>query len=260
VAIESPAQSRLSGPGSEDHHGPRVVICGSFRRGLKGLRADFEALRQAGCDILSPIDVTFVAERDGFAFAAHEVGEDPNALEERHLEALRVADFVWLHCPEGYVGPSAALELGVAHSLGTPVYCRSKPADPILAGFAVPVEAPSVAVDCARESGNHTPAIPLRTLQSYYKRVALQRGYDRETAQDALLLLVEEVGELARAVRQSVGLARVGGYDGVDAAAELADVQLYVLHLANALGIDLAVAVSDKERKNAERHTRLAAA
>ena len=34
---------------------------------------------------------------------------------------------------------------------------------------------------------------------------------------------------------------------------ELADVQLYLLHLANVMGLDLANAVTDKERKNAER-------
>jgi NTP pyrophosphatase (non-canonical NTP hydrolase) len=51
-----------------------------------------------------------------------------------------------------------------------------------------------------------------------------------------------------------VGLSRAGGYASQDAAAEeLADVQLYLLHMANVLDVELGSAVSDKEQKNAAR-------
>ena len=41
--------------------------------------------------------------------------------------------------------------------------------------------------------------------------------------------------------------------DDEDPVAELADVALYVVHLANVLGIDLGAAVSAKEQANAKR-------
>jgi NTP pyrophosphatase (non-canonical NTP hydrolase) len=68
-----------------------------------------------------------------------------------------------------------------------------------------------------------------------------------------MLLLTEEVGELARSVRHAVGLTRHGSSDVDNPAGELADVQLYVVHLANVLGIDLASAVTAKELENLRR-------
>ncbi len=217
------------------------------------MQRDYEALQAAGASILSPIDVHFVAEIDGFALAAHEVNIDPALIEARHLEALKRADMVWLHAPRGYVGPSAALELGVAHTLGLPVFSRHVPVDGTLRPFATPVAGPGEALAKLDVIGAHTPALPLGVLQDYYERVARQRGYDDESAQDTMLLLTEEVGELARAVRQSVGLARSGRTLRIDPGEELADVQLYLLHLANVLGISLGDAVVAKERTNRSR-------
>jgi NTP pyrophosphatase (non-canonical NTP hydrolase) len=157
------------------------------------------------------------------------------------------------------VGPSAALEIGVAHSLDVPVLALERPTDPALASFVVEVSSIADAIGRARAAGLRTPVAPLRDLQAYYERVAEDRGFDQESAQDTMLLLTEEVGELARAVRKSLGLAR-SGTEQTDAAEELADVQLYLLHLANVVGVDLATAVRDKERLNDQRYGRRAAA
>jgi NTP pyrophosphatase (non-canonical NTP hydrolase) len=232
---------------------PQAVVCGTFRREPESLRRDHIALLRAGCEILSPQGVDFVGESNGFVFAEGELGESPDAIEDRHLAAIERADFIWLHAPTGYVGPSAALELGVARALGTPVYCRELPNDIPMASMVVGVSSPGEAVSKAREDGPHTPALPLHVLQAYYHRIAGERGYSEESPQDSLLLLTEEVGELARAIRKSVGISRSMGYGSEDPATELADVQLYVLHLANVLEIDLATAVANKERLNATR-------
>ena len=68
-----------------------------------------------------------------------------------------------------------------------------------------------------------------------------------------MLLLTEEIGELARAIRKSEGLKRDAGYNDVGLLDELADVQLYLVHLANSLGVSLDEAVNQKETKNDER-------
>jgi NTP pyrophosphatase (non-canonical NTP hydrolase) len=62
--------------------------------------------------------------------------------------------------------------------------------------------------------------------------------------------MVEEVGELARALRKREKLARHGSYGGVNESHELADVFLYIVHMANVLGVDLADVVRDKEALN----------
>jgi NTP pyrophosphatase (non-canonical NTP hydrolase) len=223
-----------------------------------GLRSDFDELKAAGCEILSPSSVDFVAEADGFVLAERDRGRPPEAIEREHLAALEHADFVWLHAPAGYLGPSGALEVGVAHTLGIPIMARHAPSEVPFQQFVIQVSGPHEAANRAGTSGIHTPARPLNVLQEYYGRMADVRGFAGESPQDTLLLLVEEVGELAQAVRKSLGIARASDASH-DPANELADVQLYVLHLANVMNLDLAAAVAAKERVNDARYGERAA-
>ena len=229
-----------------------VVICGSFRRGLTNLREDHSTLVEAGCTILSPIDIEFVRETDGFVFASHEQNRPISEIERDHLSAVRSADFVWLHAPDGYLGPSGAFELGTAASAGVPVFTSIEPRDVSLRDFVKIVSSPREAAAICRAQSIANPGEGLRGLQVYYDRVAHARGWASESAVESMVLLTEEVGELARAVREHVGLARHRGLKS-DPSEELADVQLYVAHLANVLKIDLAEAVSRKEAINARR-------
>ncbi len=236
-----------------DRPGLSVVICGSFRRGPEALRAAYETLRAEGCRILSPLDVDFVDERDGFVVAEHEKDELPWAIEQRHLDGILEADFVWFHGPEGYIGRSGALELGFAHAHGVPVFGSNQPVEVGFRDMVQLVSDPGEALSLL-QSDHSTPASSVPRLQQYYKHIAAERGYDQETLQDIMLLLTEEVGELARAIRKRVGLIREGGHaEGDDAGEELADVQLYVVHLANLLGVDLTEAIRDKETENRRR-------
>jgi NTP pyrophosphatase (non-canonical NTP hydrolase) len=230
------------------------VLCGSFRRDPEGLRSAKEELLTAGCQLLSPVDLSFVDEVDGFVIADHERSDHPHEIESKHLEAIAASDFVWLHTSDGYVGRSASMEVGFASGLGIPVFCSRPPADIVLASMVrvvATVRAATQEVSEARRSGLGRP---LRVLQAYYEAVAKYRGYTDESPEDIMLLITEEIGELARAVRKRIGLIREAGFANEDPAEELADVQLYLVHLANRLGVDLAAAVSRKEAVNARRH------
>lgn len=230
----------------------KAVVCGTFRRDADTLWADYAELSSLGCEILSPRDLEFVDERDGFVFAAHEQGRLPEAIEDDHLDALQRADLVWLHAPEGYVGLSASMELGFAHALGIPVFARAL-GDVGLRTTTQLVSSPAEALAFIRSADVKAPTRALPSLQAYYARIAKRRGYDTESARDCVLLLVEEIGELARATRVKAGLARNGSAPAPELAHELADVQLYLVHLANITGIDLGAAVAEKERINASR-------
>lgn len=250
------AGTHTSGPA--DPAAPRAVLSGSYRRDPDSLRAAYDQLRSEGCVVTSPISVDFVKEVDGFVVSEKELAESPADIEARHIAALRAADFVWLHAPDGYVGPSAALEIGVAHAIGVPVYAAVAPADSNLAQFVLAGTTPRNAVAIARSEGPRVPSSSLDDLQSYYDRVSRERGFSDEGPLDTMLLLIEEVGELARAIRQSVGLARAD-QAAVELSEELADVQLYILHLANVLGLELSEAVAVKERHNRQRYRPVAA-
>lgn len=222
-----------------------AVICGSFRRDPGALRNEFQELEDAGCTVLSPQDLSFVAEVAGFVFARSDVGRSSAEIEQTHLRSMEKADFVWLHCPGGYVGTSATMELGFAQALGLRVFSAELPHDVALADLVHRRGSPKAAVASLKHDASDAPSHTLLALQSYYSRAAENRGWSDETAAESFELLKGEVHELETAVRD-------GSNDNA-IALELADVQLYVVHLANILGIDLSEAVREKERINSDR-------
>lgn len=93
----------------------------------------------------------------------------------------------------------------------------------------------------------------LSELQEYYQQKAKERGFSDETAQDTLLLMTEELGELARAVRKNTGIKTDNKEKIYAIEEELADMQNYLLHLSNILGINLEEAYWKKEEENDTR-------
>lgn len=228
-----------------------AVLCGSFRRDTDGLRRSLDLLR-VEFEVLSPASLDFVDPAADFVRLEHELGESESTVERRHLDAIGHADVVWLHAPEGYVGTSAAMELGHASAQGVAVYADTAPSDPVLASLVSVVPSPEFIPRVAdRTDGD--PGTGVGRLQRYYATVAARRGWANESPRDTLLLMTEEMGELARAVRMAEGLDRQQLDSGSNLAEELADVQLYLVHLANSLGLDLAAAVSEKEERNSAR-------
>lgn len=234
----------------------KAVLCGSYRRDHAGLRRTFESLA-ASFDVLSPRSLDFVDPGAEFVRTTRDIGHSPAEIEKRHLEAMRTADFVWLHVADGYVGRSASMEVGFAHALGIPVFAAEAPNDEAVASFVSVVDGVED-LDGARLQQADDPGSGLGRLQTYYRTAAVRRGWDDESARDTLLLLTEELGELARAIRKRDGLARHQASADSDVAGELADVQLYLVHLANALELDLSGAVTAKERINAQRFSEVA--
>ena len=225
-----------------------VVLIGTFRKEQGKLRQVYELLSK-DFDVLCPKSIDFADPSAEFLRAPHESDDDVVTIEERLLDAMRQADFVWLFAPSGYVGLSAAFEIGNAHALGIPIYTDEAPSDPLLEKMITKiVKSPNDVQEAV-----HTPGSGLNGLQSYYSRTSKRRGWSKESPRDTMLLLTEEIGELARAIRKNEGLSRDAGYASVSVLDELADVQLYLVHLASALGVNLSDAVTQKEIKNAAR-------
>lgn len=230
-----------------------LVISGSYRKDFEALKRTYEEFRDLGCDVLSPSSVTITSEEDGFVYMKGEETETPATIEERHLNAIQKASFVWLHAPNGYVGPTSALEIGFAQAVGVPVFARETPNEQIFRSFVHVVAAP-IEVMKARLFEKAPPAPALKAFQEYYRRAAIQRGYSKEGPKECLLLMIEEVGELAHALRKREKLVRHGSYGDTNESLELADVFLYVVHMANVLEIDLAHVVRDKEILNVTKY------
>jgi NTP pyrophosphatase (non-canonical NTP hydrolase) len=67
------------------------------------------------------------------------------------------------------------------------------------------------------------------------------------------MLLVEEVGELARAARKTAGLGLADDTHTAELADEAADTFILLLGICNMLGIDLEQAFLAKENRNRTR-------
>jgi NTP pyrophosphatase (non-canonical NTP hydrolase) len=226
----------------------KTVLIGSFRREQERLREVYDQLN-ARYEVLCPKSIEFVEPDVDFVRAEFEKNDSVEQIEGRVLDSMRAADFVWLFAPNGYVGISASFEVGYAHALGIPIYATELPSDSMLSQMiTMVVTSPSYVPDTI-----YRPGYGINGLQDYYSKVSKIRGWDGESAKDTMLLLVEEVGELARAIRKSEHLRRDTNYKNVSLDDELADVQLYLVHLANCLDINLAEAVTEKEIKNSRK-------
>ena len=231
----------------------QVVLSGSYRKDFEGLKDAYEELRSLGCRVLSPSNVTPVRERNGFVFMEGEEAQLPDVIEGRHLDAIQRANFVWLHAPQGYVGPTASLEIGFARAVGVPVFAKEPVGDAAIRSFVAVIDSPAAAVEVVRGQSSPIPKPALTAFQHYYRRVAVQRGYKSEGPKECLLLMVEEVGELAREIRRRERLVRHGPNSESNEARELADIFLYVVHMANVLDVDLSQIVQEKELINLQR-------
>ncbi len=113
---------------------PRAVLCGSYTRDREGLFRAYDELVVTGCQVLSPRRIQF-DDDPVFVRNAAEQGMSPLEIEKGHLSAIRQANFVMLHAPDGYVGLSAAMEIGFATAQECPVFSRTAPQDIALRGL-----------------------------------------------------------------------------------------------------------------------------
>jgi nucleoside 2-deoxyribosyltransferase len=116
-----------------------VVLSGTYHRDPAGLRRLFDEIETTGCRVLSPLSIVFVEQADRFVRTKAEFEADSAEIERYHLRAIREADMVWLHAPDGYVGVSGSFEIGYAAALGKPVFAFHQPAEAILAPFVTVV-------------------------------------------------------------------------------------------------------------------------
>lgn len=95
--------------------------------------------------------------------------------------------------------------------------------------------------------------LTLNQYQDLMKKLIVERGFDQETVPEVFTLLVEEVGELAKAIRKQNGQKVDLSSQQHDVEDEAADVFWLLIDLCNRLGIDLGKAFAAKEVKNSAR-------
>lgn len=106
-----------------------VTVSGSFHRHMHEIGLAVEELAALSVRVLSPADPRIVAAQGEFLFVASDPVRSVRLVQDRHLECIRASNFLWLVCPDGYVGQSAAMEIGFAAAIGMPIYSKHMPSD-----------------------------------------------------------------------------------------------------------------------------------
>ena len=128
----------------------RVTVSGSFHRHLQPIQEAVELFTAHGAIVLSPADPRVVDRFGEFLFVASDLRRSIRGVQSRHLDAIGSSALVWLECPDGYVGSSAAMEVGYAIAAGVPVVSSSPPADLTLRQFVQIVSGPTEALTQSR--------------------------------------------------------------------------------------------------------------
>jgi nucleoside 2-deoxyribosyltransferase len=117
-----------------------ATVSGSFRRAMTAVQEAVYVLTDRGVTVLSPADPRVVDHFGDFLFVASDRVHTLRLVQSRHLAAIEASDFLWLVAPDGYVGLSAAMEIGFAVAHGIPVYSVDIPMDLTLRQYVTPVE------------------------------------------------------------------------------------------------------------------------
>ena len=136
-------------------HQLSAAVSGSFHRHMERIAAAVHELVTLSIRVLSPADPQVVAQQGGFLFVASDRVRSVRLVQDRHLESIRAANFVWLVCPDGYVGQSASMEIGFAAAVGVPVYSTHAPSDLTLRQYVTTLTSLGEAV---RAASSNSPA------------------------------------------------------------------------------------------------------
>jgi NTP pyrophosphatase (non-canonical NTP hydrolase) len=94
----------------------------------------------------------------------------------------------------------------------------------------------------------------LSDLQRYIAAVCQERGWTKDSPSEKFVLFIEEIGELAKAMRKASGLYEERAKQReIALEEEFADVLSYLLDLANCFHVDLEQAFRAKEQVNQSR-------
>ena len=129
-----------------------AVVSGSFHRHMSQIAEAVAEFHAHSVIVLSPSDPRIVDANGAFLFVASDRHRSIRLVQDRHLACISESNFLWLVCPDGYVGQSASLELGFAIGQGIPIYGTALPNDLTLRQYISVVDGPHEAARLAQVS------------------------------------------------------------------------------------------------------------
>lgn len=121
----------------------KITVIGSFRRHMPQVTEAVTTLQQHH-QVLSPQSLQVIDGQSEFVLLACDTGLALKPIQDRVLRQIDRSDLVYWVNPDGYVGTSAAFEMGYAIARGVPVYAWERPHDitlpHYLAGWCSPAD------------------------------------------------------------------------------------------------------------------------
>jgi hypothetical protein len=178
-----------------------AAVSGSFHRHMEAITSAVHELASLRVRVLSPADPRVVAAQGEFLFVASDPVRSVRLVQDRHLESIRAADFVWLVCPDGYVGQSAAMEIGYAAAAGVPIFATRPPSDLTMREYVIIV--PTLPEATRRAAVSSRPRRPEGLLIDPHP--ALEEAHDILERIRAALTRQKGSGESASVVYGGLG-------------------------------------------------------
>jgi hypothetical protein len=193
----------------------KATVSGSFHRHMPAVYAAVGELRSLNVDVLSPADPRVVDNIGEFLFVASDRLRSIKLVQDRHFEAIRASDFLWVVCPDGYTGASTCAEIGCAYASRVPIFTDHLPLDTTLQHYVRKAPSIRVAVEAVRSftakserSHPHLLLDPEHGLESSIKSLeqlkALLTGRSRINKDQA----GQAVDVAQQNLRSSMGLER----------------------------------------------------
>lgn len=114
---------------------PSVVVLGSFRKHLDEIMEAARAFEADGFKVLSPPQGKARNPEAEFVLLEEDGDAGPREVADRVMAEIDRADAVYFVCPGGYMGPSAAFELGYCVARRKPVFVSERPTDALLSMY-----------------------------------------------------------------------------------------------------------------------------
>ncbi len=102
----------------------KCCISGSFKKFYKEIVEAIDAFEAEGVTVLSPKKSRIVNPGEEFTFLESDGKATIFEIEEKHLNAIRNSDFLYVVNPRSYVGERVAQEIFYARALKKPIYSQ----------------------------------------------------------------------------------------------------------------------------------------
>jgi nucleoside 2-deoxyribosyltransferase len=184
----------------------KVTVSGSFRKYGDTLSQTIAAMRKSGHYVLSPKSGEIDSVDRGFAYLHGDPSRNKRLTEDRHLDAIRSSDFMWIINKDGHLGISTAFEMGFATALGVPIYANSEfKDDPISTYSTYQYRWKHAAVIEARKPRRGLPSALLLNPESSVQRLEYEVAAMTQLLNSAGPILSNEEAQKLQAMGRRCG-------------------------------------------------------